>query len=138
MEKTGLDNISNMHILIALLGGPRHGYELMKEVETKMQKKTSPGQVYPFVKKLSKKGHVYVKKGSRGKKTYALTPKGRIFARSVLARLDAIIEASIESKIKKCSHCECEIYRGWHTEKIKGKNFVFCCAGCAKSYRRLA
>lgn|SRR3989338_6877585 len=134
MEKTGMDNISNIHILIGLLNGPKHGYELMKSVEEKMGKKASPGQVYPFVKKLSRKGYVTAKKGSRGRKTYSLTPKGRQFARSTLARLDSIIEASIESKIRKCAHCSCEIYRGWHTEKIKGKNITFCCSGCAASF----
>lgn len=131
MEKTGLDNVSNIHILVALLRGPQHGYELMKDIESKMQKKTSPGQVYPFMKKLSKRGYVSIEKGSRGRKTYSLTPKGKIFAKNVLSRLDAIIEASIESKIRKCAHCSCEIYRGWHTEKSK----IFCCSGCAASYR---
>lgn len=134
MEKTGMDNISNMHILIELLHGPKHGYELMKGVEEKMGKKTSPGQVYPFVKKLSKKGYVTAKKGGRGRKTYSLTPKGRAFAKITLARLDAIIEASVEAKVRKCAHCSCEIYRGWHTEKIKGKDMIFCCKGCAASY----
>jgi len=135
MEKSGLDNISNIHILLELMNGPKHGYELMKGVEEKMKKKSSPGQVYPFVKKLSRKGFVSVKKGVRGRKTYSLTPKGHTLARSMLARLDSIIEASIESKVRKCAHCECEIYRGWHTEKISGRTLIFCCKGCAGSYR---
>ena len=100
----------------------------MKGVEQKMKKRTSPGQVYPFVKKLSRKGYVTTKKGHRGRKTYSLTPKGRTFAKSMLSRLDAIIEASIESKVRKCTSCECEIYRGWHTERGK----TYCCKGCAK------
>ncbi|MBI4174696.1 MAG: PadR family transcriptional regulator [Candidatus Aenigmarchaeota archaeon] len=128
MEKTGLDNISNIHILIALLREPRHGYELMKEIESKMGKKTSPGQVYPFIKKLSRRGLVSVKKGIRGRKTYTLTPKGRTFTKSMLTRLDAIIEASIESKIRKCANCECEVFRGWHMERGR----IYCCKGCAR------
>lgn len=67
-------------ILKMLSKSPKHGYELVKEIEENLDWKPSLGGIYPVLKELEKKGlilgHEMVEYG-RFKKVYSLTSKGK-------------------------------------------------------------
>ncbi|BEP17938.1 PadR family transcriptional regulator [Pyrofollis japonicus] len=66
-------------MLYLLERGPRHGYQLMKELEELLGKRPSPGTVYPLLRDLLREGLVEARVsgiGGRLVKTYSLTSKG--------------------------------------------------------------
>lgn len=67
-------------ILKLLRDKPRHGYEVMKELEERMHGcySPSPGTVYPTLQWLEDEGLV-VAKDVEGKKVYEITDTGRAF-----------------------------------------------------------
>ena len=63
-------------ILEALLEGPRHGYDIMLEIERKRGLRPSPGSIYPALQMLEDGD--FVRSTERdGKRTYEITDKGR-------------------------------------------------------------
>jgi len=65
-------------LLSMLESVPKHGYELMKELETKSGGiyKASAGAIYPALQQLEDEGMV-ISDASAGKRTYSLTDEGR-------------------------------------------------------------
>jgi len=65
-------------LLSMLEGGPKHGYELMKELESKSGGiyKASAGAIYPALQQLEDEGMV-TSDTAEGKRTYSLTDAGR-------------------------------------------------------------
>ncbi len=65
-------------LLSMLEGGSKHGYELMKELETKSGGiyKASAGAIYPALQQLEDEGLV-TSDSAAGKRTYSLTEAGR-------------------------------------------------------------
>lgn len=65
-------------ILSMLDSAPKHGYELMKELETKSGGvyKASAGAIYPALQQLEDEGLV-ISDAAAGKRTYSLTDEGR-------------------------------------------------------------
>jgi DNA-binding PadR family transcriptional regulator len=65
-------------LLSMLDGGPKHGYELMKELESKSGGiyKASAGAIYPALQQLEDEGLV-TSDQSAGKRNYSLTDAGR-------------------------------------------------------------
>lgn len=66
-------------ILLSLLGErPRHGYELIKEIETRFGgfRRLSPGSVYPTLQLLEEGGYL-TSQLVEGKRVYSLTDSGR-------------------------------------------------------------
>src|SRR5690349_8628883 len=65
-------------LLSMLQTGPKHGYELMKELETKSGGiyKASAGAIYPALQQLEDEGMV-TSETVGGKRTYSLTETGR-------------------------------------------------------------
>jgi DNA-binding PadR family transcriptional regulator len=65
-------------LLSMLESGPKHGYELMKELETKSGGiyKASAGAIYPALQQLEDEGMV-ISDAAAGKRTYSLTNEGR-------------------------------------------------------------
>ena len=136
MEELKVTNLVKFYTLLLLNQGPKHGYELMKNLEQLFGKEISASQVYPFLSKLEKQGLIIHKKiESRDKKKYSITSKGKAFTHELLQRFDTILDSLVESKIKKCAHCECEIYKHGFEKIIKGKKVTFCCEHCAKAKR---
>ena len=72
----------------------------------------------------------------RDKKIYHLTSEGKKFVNNILEKFSYIMDVSLQKKVKTCAHCNCEIYKGAHVEKIKGKELTFCCIYCAQSYKK--
>ena len=65
-------------LLSMLESGSKHGYELMKELETKSGGiyKASAGAIYPALQQLEDEGMV-ISDAAAGKRTYSLTTEGR-------------------------------------------------------------
>src|SRR3989338_7256332 len=130
-----IGSLVKFYALLLLSEGPKHGYTLMKELENRFGKKISASQVYPFLNILKKNKLIQVlKKSERDKKVYSLTRKGSLFLSSFLQRFGNLLHASISAKIISCSHCGCKIYEGSYKETLNGKELVFCCKHCAKSF----
>lgn len=70
-------------LLSMLESGPKHGYELMKELETKSGGiyKASAGAIYPALQQLDDEGLVTSDQAA-GKRTYSLTDAGKQELRS--------------------------------------------------------
>ncbi len=89
-------------VFLALMEAePRHGYDLIREIETRTggAYAPSPGIVYPTLTLLEEIGHNEAQASEGAKRQYALTESGKAFldehrreAETALGRLDAIGE----------------------------------------------
>ena len=75
-------SLSKLFILAALHEKPLHGYEIARSVERSTNGCCSPteGTIYPAMREFEQGGYVTVEESvvqGRGRKTYALTDKGR-------------------------------------------------------------
>lgn len=133
MENIKVGNLIKFYTVVLINKGPKYGYELIKELEHLFGKEISPAHVYPFLKILQRNKLVEVKKtGSRDKKSYFITKKGKEFTNNLLTRFNDIVTALVESKVNKCANCECEIYKNGFEKIVNGKKLIFCCEHCAK------
>jgi DNA-binding PadR family transcriptional regulator len=131
-----IGSIVKLYTILLLSEHPKHGYELMRELQERLGRKVSPSQVYPFLNTLERHGIIKVeKRGKRDKKVYCLTKKGRKFVARTLTRFGELVELAIEPKLKVCAHCGCKVYEGAHIEKIGNHMLTFCCHHCAESFK---
>lgn len=137
MPDIEIKNMVKLFITLTLNEKGQYGYEIMKNVESKLGRKASPGQIYPFLRQLKKYGYIDLKgpRGERDKQVYYLTREGKGFVGRVSNRFGELFEIAVKPRLVKCAHCSCEIYRGGYKEKINGRYLNFCCKNCAKSYR---
>ncbi|MDO8537591.1 MAG: PadR family transcriptional regulator [archaeon] len=137
MTEVKITNLVKFYAVLLLLEKPRHGYELIKEIGQRMEKKVSAGQIYPFLSLLEKNKLIKFKAtGERDKHVFSLTPKGKTFSQKMLSRFGSLIELSLQPRISVCAHCACKVLEGGHKEKIKGKETTFCCCHCAESFKK--
>lgn len=132
-----VNSLLKFSTLVALSNGPKHGYELIKYLERQIEKNVSPSQVYPFLNTLKKAGYLKITEtDSRDKKTYNLTPIGKQFVEKLLRRWEDVVSFAVHKDLVSCDHCGCEVYKGSYNEKIKGKQYHFCCTHCAESFKK--
>ncbi len=116
---------------------PKHGYEIMKELEEKIGKKISTSQVYPFLEILQKESFIKIDKtGARDKIVYSITPKGEDFTKKTLSRSGDLFYLALKPRVSICAHCGCKVIEGGYKEKIQGRELAFCCHYCAESFRK--
>ena len=130
-----VDSFIKLYTLIALNKDKTHGYELMKDLESKLSRKISAANIYPFLKELKQNNYVEFKQIGKGK-IYTLTNQGKKFVNQILLKFHDIIEESLRKMITECIHCGCEVYNNKYTESISGKKLAFCCCHCADSYKK--
>ena len=130
-----VDSLVKLHALISLNNGQKNGYELMKELENKLNKKISASNVYPFLKELKENYYVNFRQ-LRREKIYNLTENGEKFVNETLLKFNEVIQESLKTKLTKCTHCGCEVYNNKYKEIVNGKNLAFCCCHCADSYKK--
>ena len=136
MPDIEIKNMVKLFTVLLLSEEGRSGYEIMKEVEHRLGKKASPGQIYPFLAQLKKHGYIASNgTAARDKQAYHLTPEGREFVGRLSGRFGDLFDIAIRPKLTTCAYCNCEIYKGAYNEKIRGRNMSFCCESCARSYK---
>ena len=135
MAGVKINNMVKFYTLSLLAAGPKHGYDLIKELGDKLERKISASNVYPFLNILRKNKLIkFDKVGKRDKKTYYLTTEGRNFTKRMFNKFGDLINIAIEPRMTACP-CGCKIYSGGHSEMISGKLMKFCCSHCAGIYR---
>ena len=91
------------HILLALSGGARHGYAIMKEVEalTDGQMVMGPGTLYGTIKRLLQAGLIEETEAPPGeelddrpRRFYQLTNHGRRLLQAEAARLEKLVQVA--------------------------------------------
>ena len=136
MQKLKINSVVKLYTLSLLNNGPKHGYEIIKELESSMSRNISASHVYPFLKsledsKLIECGAVQ----ERDKKKYRLTKNGEEFVETIFSKLGGVIDSVIDKKLTTCTHCQCRIYDGGYVEMLKGQESTFCCPHCAEAYK---
>lgn len=135
MAEVKITNMLKFYTLCLLTSGPKHGYDLILELEEKLGRRVSASNVYPFLGSLRKNKLIkFDKIGKRDKKIYHLTPEGKSFTRQMFSKFGDLINAAIEPKLATCP-CGCRMYSGGHAEKVNGRLMKFCCLHCAKKYK---
>ncbi len=138
MSGVKIGSLIKLYTILLLNESPKHGYDLMKELEEKLGRRVSPSQIYPFLRTLEKNRLIKVKKKeTRDKKIYSLTTKGKRFVDKILSRFGELIEIAIEPKLKVCAHCGCKVYEGGYKETMNDVELVFCCRYCAESFKMI-
>ena len=98
---------ATFHVLMALAGGERHGYAIMKEVEAESggDVRLGPGTLYGTLKRLLDAGLVD-ESGERGdessderRRYYRITRLGMSVARAEARRLDGLVRAARQKKL---------------------------------------
>lgn len=114
-------------LLLALIGEqPRHGYELIKALETRSNGfyVPSPGMMYPALACMEDRGHVTIElEGNR--KRYALSDEGRVHLAENRERVDAMLErlAQAAQRMERMrSAMAGEEGEGWTEEFAKARH----------------
>jgi len=81
-------------ILRLLEEKPRHGYEIIKELEDKFggAYSPSPGTVYPTLSMLEDLGYAKATQDEGGRKVYAITPEGSAYLKENSTTVDSIFD----------------------------------------------
>jgi DNA-binding PadR family transcriptional regulator len=76
---------------------PRHGYEIIKELETRIGGgyAPSPGAIYPLMAMLYDMGHVSISQEGN-KKLHSITPEGQAFLDENRAMVDALMARLVD------------------------------------------
>ena len=84
---------ADFHILLALVGGPRHGYDIMKEVERESQgqARLDVGTLYRILARLVEDGLLQEADLDGRRRNYSLTRQGRRVVKSEAERLAAVV-----------------------------------------------
>ncbi|MFC2134742.1 PadR family transcriptional regulator [Bacteroidota bacterium] len=136
MAKIKINSVVKLYTLCLLNNGPKHGYEIIKELENNMSRTISASHVYPFLKSLQDNEFIECKNiEQREKKKYHLTDNGKDFVEVVFSKLSGLIDSVIEKRISNCTHCDCKIFDSSHIEILNGEEKSFCCSHCAQAYK---
>lgn len=144
-----LTNLTKFYTLALLSQKPRHGYEIISEVEERIGKKPSSGQIYPLLEELEENGLVSSDKrevSGRTRKVYKLTEGGEKKFSGMLGKFYNLIHEILDPWLAECVHCGCKVFEGHpeyetgeegvYEEEIDGELLPFCCEHCARAYER--
>src|SRR5579864_1814617 len=86
-------------ILHLIAEKPRHGYEIIKEIEEQVggAYSPSPGVIYPTLTLLEELNHVTVSTAEGGKKLHAVTAEGAAYLQAHRAMVDQLLERMDEA-----------------------------------------
>src|ERR1700758_5276664 len=86
-------------ILHLIAEKPRHGYEIIKEIEEQVAGaySPSPGVIYPTLTHLEELGYVTVSTGDGAKKLHEITAEGRAFLDANRRAVDALLARMAET-----------------------------------------
>lgn len=93
------------HVLLALGGGPSHGYAIGKAVEEQSGGRLDPttGALYQALRRMSEDGLITEVDGPKDvdarRRYFSLTPSGRRAARMEAVRLDALVRTARKRRL---------------------------------------
>ena len=134
-----ISDFSRFYILMLLYEGPCHGYSIISRFRRRTGKEVSPSLVYPFLRRLERRGFVtrtIEHVGEKERKVYKLTEMGEGLCRRLFRRFAALVSTAIEPSLEVCANCGCKVYEGGYTEAIMGVETTFCCEHCVNSYKQ--
>jgi DNA-binding PadR family transcriptional regulator len=84
---------ADFHILLALVDGPRHGYQIMKEVERESEGRVrlEVGTLYRILARLLADGLLQEAELDGRRRNYSLTPLGRRVVQAEAERLAGVV-----------------------------------------------
>src|SRR5476649_1175043 len=90
-------------ILRLIAEKPRHGYEIIKEIEERVAGaySPSPGVIYPTLTLLEELGYVAVTPGEGARKLHAITEAGRAFLTANGPAVDALFARMAEASLAR-------------------------------------
>ena len=83
-------------ILTSLAGGPKHGYGLMKDIESFAGVTLGPGTVFGCITRLEERGLVRPLAADERRRPYELTASGARLLESQLDELNRVVRVSSE------------------------------------------
>ena len=89
-EESILTNPTKLFVMLMLHESDMHGYDIISAFKERLDKKLSPGQIYPLLKAMMSKGLVdfYEEyQGKRKRKVYTLTQKGKEECKESISKL---------------------------------------------------
>jgi DNA-binding PadR family transcriptional regulator len=94
---------ADLHILLALSKSPRHGYGLMKDVETESsgEVRLELGSLYRLLARLLDEGLIQSAGDSDRRRVYSLTPLGRKALQNEAQRLADLMKLIRSRKLLK-------------------------------------
>ncbi len=148
-ESEYITSLTKFYTLALISQKPRHGYEIISEVEKRIGKRPSSGQIYPLLESFEKNDLVESetrKDNGRTKTVYEITEKGKqVFSRA-LRKFYNLIHEILDPWLTECAHCGCRVFEGHpkygkegeevYKEEIGGETLDFCCEHCAKAYKK--
>ena len=90
------------HVLLALMGGPRHGYGIMQDVDslTFGRVKIGPGTLYSIIKRFLRAGVIEeCEPDADRRRCYRLSRKGRRLATEEAERLSALVQLARRQRL---------------------------------------
>ena len=108
-------------IILSLINEkPRHGYEIIKAIEDKLQGlySPSPGVIYPTLTLLEEMGYVTVAQAEGNKKLYAITDEGRAFLASNQSAVNLVMEKIAEATRRFGGGIQPQILRAMENLKL--------------------
>jgi DNA-binding PadR family transcriptional regulator len=93
---------------------PRHGYEIIKEIEERSggAYAPSPGVIYPTLSLLEEMGYVALASAEGGKKAYRVTPEGETVLAAHRPEVDRLLSHMAESRARHARPAP-EVRRAW-------------------------
>ena len=90
---TSLIHPAELHVLLALGDGPKHGHGIKLDVRARTHGKTDmgPGTLYGAIKRLSERGWIKEVDREERRRFYDITPEGEVMLRAELSRLRELL-----------------------------------------------
>jgi DNA-binding PadR family transcriptional regulator len=107
-------------VVLSLLNDqPRHGYDLIKEIERLSGGAYAPsaGVIYPLLTLLEEMGHAEVQASEGAKKLYALTNEGRAELATNKAEADALL-ARLAAVRERAGARQPQVMRAWENLRM--------------------
>ena len=86
----------SLYILVALSGGPRHGYLIMQDVEAMSGRPLGPGTLYAALARLERRGLIEALEPDDRRRPYRLTAAGTRVVEAQLRRIEGFVRAGRE------------------------------------------
>jgi DNA-binding PadR family transcriptional regulator len=91
-REAGRSNDPPVLILTSLASGPKHGYALLRDIESFAGVTLGPGTLYGAIARLEERGLIEAVGASGRRRPYRLTAAGAEVLEAALAELRAIVE----------------------------------------------